>query len=443
MQPQRTYRTLSYVAKLFCSFITSLFFLSLACSAQKVISISINGGINPASAEFIQQSIYKARDQKAECLIINLNTPGGLLTSTRAIVSDILKAPLPVIVFVSPTGAHAGSAGVFITMAAHVAAMAPGTNIGAAHPVTIQGKSDAVMNEKGTNDAAAFIKSIATQRNRNSEWGERAVRYSVAITEKEALENNVIDVIANTEADLLQLLDGKRLQLETENKILHTKNASIHIIKMGFFLKVLDLISNPNIVYLLMMLGFFGILFELMAPGTLFPGIAGVIFLIFAFYSLSSMPVNYAGVALILFGIVLYLLEIKIISHGLLGIGGTVSVLLGSLFLFRNSPTENILSLSWSVIIATTAVTALFFLFIVGMGLKAQKAKPALGANVLIGKKAVSLTELDPSGQVAVMGEIWNATAVSERIKKGEEVIIKNVKDLTLYVERTTANELL
>ena len=315
-----------------------IFFLPSISFAQKVISININEGINPSTAEYIHQGIEKAQNENAQCLLIHLNTPGGLLTSTREIVKDIMQSQVPVIVYVSPTGAHAGSAGVFITMAANIAAMAPGTNIGASHPVTSEGKTDAVMNEKVTNDAAAFIRTIAEKRGRNIIWADDAVRNSVAITEKEALEKNVINLIANDDKDLLNQVDGKQVELNNGSKILHTKNATVEPFQMGFFQKVLSRLSDPNISYIIMMLGFYGLLFELFSPGAIFPGIIGVICLILAFYSMSSMPVNYAGIALIVFGIILFLLEIKIISHGILAIGGIISVLLRSMILFRTSP---------------------------------------------------------------------------------------------------------
>lgn len=424
----------TYFLKRFCFIAFLLFLNSTLLSAQKVISITINDGINPATAEFINQAIEKAQKEKAECLLINLNTPGGLLTSTREIVTNIMKSQAPVIVYVSPTGAHAGSAGVFITMAANIAAMAPGTNIGAAHPVSMQGKADPVMMEKGTNDAAAFLRTIAEKRNRNILWAEDAVRNSVAITESEALEKNVINIIADSEKDLLAQIDGKRIGLNNGYKILHTKNATVQSMEMGFFQKVLSRISDPNIAYVLMMLGFYGLLFELFSPGAIFPGIVGVISLILAFYAMSSMPVNYAGVALIVFGIILFLLEIKIISHGILAIGGIISVLLGSMILFRSSPAENFVALSWSVIFLVTAVSALFFIFIIMMGLRAQRSEPVSGANVLIGKTAQTIEELNPSGQVQIVGETWNAISLSGKINEHEKVIVKEIKGLTLYV---------
>ncbi len=414
------------------------FIISFSLSAQKVIAININESINPASAEFIYEGIQKAQTENAECLIINLNTPGGLLVSTREIVTNIMKSEVPVVVYVSPSGAHAGSAGVFITMAANIAAMAPGTNIGAAHPVSLQGKSDSVMNAKGTNDAAAFLRTIAEKRGRNVQWAEEAVRNSVAITEEEALEKNVINIIAITQKDLLAQLDGKTVELNGGSKVLHTKDATVAYIEMGFFQKVLSRLSDPNIAYIIMMLGFYGLLFELFSPGAIFPGIVGVICLILAFYSMSSMPVNYAGLALIVFGIVLYLLEIKIVSHGLLAIGGTVSVLLGSMILFRSTPAENYISLSWAVIFAVTAVSALFFVFLITMGLRAQKAKKISGLSTMIGQTAVTLGALDPAGQVKILGQIWKAISLADTINANEKVTVKEIKELTLYVEPQT-----
>lgn len=425
--------------KRFILFFAVFFLFPFFSFAQKVISINVNESINPSSAEYIQQGIETAEKENAECLVINLNTPGGLLTSTREIVTNIMQSKVPVIVYISPSGAHAGSAGTFITLASNIAAMAPGTNIGAAHPVTLEGKMDAVMTEKVTNDASAFIRTIAEKRDRNIQWADDAVRNSVSITEQEALEKNVINIVAVNEKDLLNQVDGKQVQTSNGAKTLHTKNATVEDLEMGFFQKVLSRLSDPNIAYIIMMLGFFGLLFELFNPGAIFPGIVGVICLILAFYSMSSMPVNYAGLALIIFGIILYLLEVKIVSHGMLAIGGTVSVLLGSLFLFRSSPTNNFVSLSYTVIFSVTAVTALFFIFLVTMGLRAQRTKPVSGVNAMIGQTAVTLTALDPSGQVSVIGEIWRAVSLSDTINANEKVIIKEIKELTLYVEPENA----
>lgn len=412
-----------------------------SADAQKVVSISVSESINPASAEFIQQALRSAEKSEAQCLIIGLNTPGGLLTSTRDIVSYIMASQVPVVVYVSPSGARAGSAGVFITMSAHLAAMAPGTNIGAAHPVDMQGKAEGVMGEKSTNDAVAFIRSIAEKRNRNAMWAEDAVRTSASITETEALAENVVNLIADNQTDLLQKINGLEVVTAAGTVTLHTANAQVESMEMGLFLKVLSKLSDPNIAYVLMMIGFFGLVFELFNPGAIFPGIVGVISLILAFYAMSSLPVNYAAVALIVFGIVLYLLEIKVVSHGMLAIGGTVSVLLGSMFLFRTSSADAVQSLSWTVIITTTLVTTLFFLFVVGMGLKAQRAKPATGGSALVGKTGTAITDLNPEGRVQVTGESWRAVSTGEMIALGSQIIVTDVKGLTLHVSASKAED--
>ena len=404
--------------------------------AQKVISIQIDGTINPASADFIHNAIEKADKENAECLVIHLNTPGGLLTSTRNIVSDLLVSPVPVIVYVSPGGAHAGSAGVFITMAANIAAMAPATNIGAAHPVTMQGTMDSTMNSKATNDAAAFIRSIADKRNRNLDWAEDAVRNSVSITEAEALQKNVIDIVADTEKDLLSQIDGKRVQLPFGEHVLQTKNAVVQTYSMSVWEKILNIISDPSIAYILLLLGMYGIMFELYNPGAMLPGIVGVISLILAFYSMHSLPVNYAGLALIIFGIILFILEIKIVSHGILAIGGIVSLLLGSMMLIRTSSGLELAKISRVVIFSATVVTALFFLFVIGVGLKAQRRKVVTGREGLPGITGVAMGLLDPIGLVMVEGEIWNAESVGGDIQKDEKVRVKEMKDLKLYVEK-------
>ncbi len=397
--------------------------------------MKVDGTINPVTADFIHDGIKKAGKENAECLIIHLNTPGGLLKSTRNIVSDILESPVPVVVYISPAGAQSGSAGVFITLAAHIAAMTPGTNIGAAHPVTLQGGMDSVMGEKVTNDAAAFIRSIAKKRNRNIEWAENAVRRSFSYSETEALEDSAVDLIAKNELQLLNMIDGKTVELSSGTKILHTRDAAIVEYKMSLVEKLLDLLSDPNIAYILLLLGMYGVMFELYNPGAILPGIVGVIALILSFYSMNTLPINYAGLALIIFGIILFLLEIKIVSHGLLAIGGVVSLLLGSMMLIKTGSSPEISTISRSVIISATAVSALFFLFVVGAGIKAQKRKAVTGASALIGMTGEVLDVLDPSGNIKVQGEIWKAASLAGTINKGEKVRIKEVKELKLFVE--------
>ena len=421
--------------KHFLSYCLFLFLFPLSVFSQKVISITIDGTINPVSADFIHDNIRKADRENAECLLIHLNTPGGLLKSTRQIVSDILESPVPVIVYVSPGGAHAGSAGVFITLASHIAVMAPGTNIGAAHPVTLQEQMDSTMNEKVTNDAAAFIRSIAEKRNRNIAWAERAVRRSYSYSETEALEDSVIDLIAKNEKELLNKIDGKQIQLASGEKILHTASATIEEHKMNIWEKILDIISDPNIAYILFLLGLYGLLFELYNPGAILPGIVGVISLVLALYSMHTLPVNYAGLALIIFAIILFLLEIKIVSHGLLAIGGIISLLIGSMMLIKSSPLEMI-KISRSIIISATVVTALFFLFVVGLGIKAQRRKGVTGLEGLIGATGEVTEALTPGGRIRVQGEVWNAESLSGSVNIGEKVRIREMKNLKLYVEK-------
>lgn len=410
--------------------------MPLLLPAQTVISIKVDGAINPVVAAYIHRSIEKAVSEKAVCLLIHFNTPGGLLKSTRIIVGDILESPVPVIVYVSPAGAHAGSAGVFITLAADIAAMAPGTNIGAAHPVNLQGGSDSIMNSKTTNDAAAFIRTIAEYRKRNLEWAEDAVRQSVAITAKEALEKNIIDLIAPNDRDLLDQVDGKSIVRGSATIILHTKGATIQTLEMGFTEKMLDLVSDPDVAYILLMLGLFGLIFELFNPGIIFPGIIGFISLVLAFYALNTLPVNWAGLALIIFGVVLLLLEIKIASHGMLAIGGIAALLIGSLMLIRPDSTLEVARISRTLIISAVVVTTCFFLFVIGMGLKAQRGKPVTGIEGMVGETGETMDALHPAGRVRAHGEIWNAVSVTGNINRGEKVRVTEVKDLTLYVER-------
>ena len=411
-----------------------LFLFPASVVAQKVISMKIHGNINPVSADFIHNGIEKAKNENAECLIIQLNTPGGLVTSTREIVSDILESPVPVIVYVSPGGAHAGSAGVFITLAAHIAAMAPGTNIGAAHPVTMQ-QIDTIMNEKITNDAAAFIRTIAKKRNRSMAWAESSVRRSFAYTETEALEDSAIDLIAKNEQELLKLVDGRTVELSSGAKTLHTASATVSTYTMSVWEKILDLISDPNITYILFLVGLFGILFELYNPGAILPGIAGVIALVLSLYSMHTLPINYAGLALIIFAVILFLLEIKIVSHGLLAIGGIVSLLLGSMMLLKSGSSPDAVRISRAVIFSATAVTAVFFLFIIGVGIKAQRRKPVTGAEAMIGATGEVIDELSPAGTVKVQGEIWNAESVAGNINAGEKVKITALKNMKVFVE--------
>ena len=416
------------------------FFLMPLIQAQTVLSITIDGAINPTVAAYIQRGIEKATSKNAECLIIHLNTPGGLLKSTRVIVGEILDSPVPVVVYVSPGGAHAGSAGVFITMAANIAAMAPGTNIGAAHPVSLQSGMDSVMNEKTTNDAAAFIRTIAEKRNRNLEWAEDAVRESVSVTAREALVKNIIDLVVYDVASLLEQINGKTVEVQGGSKVLNTSKATVENLDMTFIEKLLNILGDPNIAYILMLIGFYGILFELYSPGAIFPGVLGGISLILAFYSMHTLPVNYAGLALIVFAIILFILEIKIVSHGMLAIGGVISLLLGSLMLIRPGSALEFARISSGVIIPAVVFTAAFFLFLIGMGLKAQRSKSVTGAGSMVGETGEALESFDTTGQVLVHGEIWKAETVAGKIEKGQAIRVTAIENFKLFIEPVKKN---
>ncbi|MBU2446297.1 MAG: nodulation protein NfeD [Bacteroidetes bacterium] len=404
--------------------------------SKKIYLLTIDGAINPASTEYIQEGIKAAVDDDAECVIIKLNTPGGLLKSTRVIVTEFLQAKIPIVVYVHPQGSQAASAGVFVTMAAHIAAMAPGTNIGAAHPVSLQGQQDSIMMEKATNDAAAFIRTISEKRKRNIEWGEDAVRKSLSITETEALEKNVIDIVATSVDDLIQKLDGRKVETIEGEKEINSVGAEIIPYDMSFKHKLLNTLSDPNIAYILFMLGLYGLLFELYNPGSIFPGVVGGICIILAFYSFHTLPINYAGLALIIFAIILFILEIKVVSHGILTIGGTISLILGSIMLIDSDSTLEFVKISWQIIALFVVLTVVFFVFAIGLGIKAQRKKVTTGIEGLLLEEGFVVSDLKPIGTIQIHGEIWNAESVEGKISKGHRVKVLEVNNLTLKVRK-------
>lgn len=414
----------------------SILTFQLNGQTTNVLVITLDGSINPAASDYIHYGIEQAVNHNSECIVLRLNTPGGLLESTRTIVSDILQSPIPVVVYVSPPGSRAASAGVFITLAAHIAAMAPGTNIGSAHPVSLQGQMDSIMTEKVTNDAAAFIRTISEKRNRNVKWAEEAVRKSISITETEALRDSVIDLIANNMKDLLEKINGKKIQTAVGLAILNTKNSHLIYVDMSFQQKLLSILSDPNIAYILFMLGVYGLLFELYSPGSIFPGVVGVISLLLTFYSMHTLPINYAGLALIIFAIILFILEIKIVSHGILTVGGVISLILGSLMLIKTDPGFDVLQVSWEVILLFVILTVLFFTFAIGLGIKAQRKKPATGQEGLLNEIGEAITELEPNGRIKVHGEIWNAESIDGKISKGGKIIITGISNLKLQIKK-------
>ena len=414
------------VAVLSLTFITSL-------SSADIIVIKADGIVNPVMSEFISKSIDEAAENNSELVVIELDTPGGLDTSMRVIVKKIISSEVPVAVHVSPSGARAASAGVFITMSAHIASMSPSTNIGAAHPVSVGSKMDEEMSKKAENDAAAYIRSIAEKKKRNAEWAEKAVRESVSITEKEALELKVIDLISADIGSLLEAIDGRTVETTAGKVVVRTKGVNVMHREMDMRDRILDIISNPNIAYMLMLLGFYGIFFELTNPGVIFPGVIGTISLILAFYSFQTLPVNYAGLLLIVLAIVLFILEIKVTSYGLLSIGGLISMLIGSLMLFE-SPLP-FFQLSLKVILPGVILTTLFFTMTVFLVVKAYRRKPVTGSEGLIGMEGSAKTDILKDGQVSVHGELWSAWS-DEPITAGEKIVVESMEHLKFKVKK-------
>jgi len=421
---------------LFLVFVFIVFNVSTASTQMQVELIQIKGGtINPVSAEFIINSIDQAEENQSQCLIIELDTPGGLIVSTQDIVKRMLASNVPLVVYVYPSGGGAVSAGVSITIAAHFAVMAPGTNIGAAHPVGA-GKTDTsdVSVQKATNWWATYNRSIAEKRGRNPEWAEKAVRESESITETEALKKNVIDFICPNLDSLLSLLDGKVAKLDSGKVTLHTKNARVIHHEMNWRSKILDLVSNPSIAYILLMLGILGMYFEFSNPGAILPGVLGGIFLILAFFALQQLPVNAAGILLILFATILFVLEIKVTSYGILTIGGIVSMLLGSLMLFKSTPSISV-HLPISLIISVTLAVSAFFIFAMAMAVRTIRKKVTTGKEGIIGEIGIAVSNIDPEGQVKIHGEYWKARS-DEPIKKNEKIIVIEVERLELIIKK-------
>jgi len=403
-------------------------------SAPHVDLIVIDGTINPAVDDFIRESIGRAKSNGARALIIQLDTPGGLLSSTRTIVKEILGAPVPVMVYVAPSGAGAGSAGVFITLSAHIAAMAPGTNIGAAHPVAGGGQEvKGVMGEKIENFTASFSETIARQRGRNAEWAIQAVRKSVSITEKEALKLNVIDIVAKDINDLLKQAEGRKVDLDGRTQTLSLKDVEVIRHEMNLKDRVINIIADPNIAYLLLMAGILGLYMEFSHPGVIFPGVAGAICLILALISLQLLAFNHAGLVLILLGVALLIGEAFMPSFGVLGVGGVISLALGSFLLFDTQ--DSGVGVDRSIIFAAVGTLASFVLAISYLVYRSQKSKPTLGFDGMLGEIGDVRAKLNPAGKVFVRGELWNAEADGE-IDMGEKVEIVGYQGLNLKVRR-------
>jgi membrane-bound serine protease (ClpP class) len=412
-----------------------LFINAAGAAKGDIYIVKVADAISPGVAEFIDNSIARAEKEEAACVIIELDTPGGLAESMRIIVQSILGSTVPVVVYVSPSGARAASAGVMITMAADVAAMAPGTNIGAAHPVGAGGQEiGGTMSEKIINDMVAQAKSVAEKRGRNQKWVEQAIRESVSVTETEALKEKIIDLIAKDTDDLIRQLNGRNIP---DKGVLHLDEAHKVIINPGMRTQILKTISNPNIAYILLMIGLAGLYFELSHPGAIFPGVIGGIALVLAFFALQTLPVNYAGILLIILAIIFFIMEMKVTSYGLLSVAGFISLLLGSLMLFKGTGPDTQLSLT--VLLPTIILISGFFAFVAGLVFRAQMSKPRTGTKGLVGEIGIVKKALTPEGKVFVHGELWKARAQKE-IGENVKVRVVNVENLLLEVEPQDEN---
>jgi len=428
--PRRTFAALAIAVVLAAAAMASpVAARGLPPQLARVLVVRIDGVISPVTAEQLAAAVERANRERYRALVMEIDTPGGLETSMRAMVRSILGSEVPVIAWVMPAGAHAASAGVFITMAADVAAMAPGTNIGAATPISMQGAMDSTLARKAANDAAAFARTVATQRRRNAVWAERAVREAVAVSDQEAVDLEVVDFLATSLPDLLEKSEGRSIRRGGITTELHVKGLPADRLEPGLRHRVLAILADPNVAYMLLMLGFYGLLFELQNPGAILPGIVGGICLILAFLALSTLPVTFAGIALIVLGVGFFLAEIKVMSHGLLAVGGGIAFVLGSLILFSGE----VARVSWTLIALVTISTLGFFLFVIGAGVRAQRARVRSGSKGLVGERAQAIDRLAPEGMVRVGGELWRA--ISEReVNVGGNVEITGVEGLTLRV---------
>lgn len=421
-------------------FLLLILFLAVppAYSKDRVVVVKISGAINPAVAEYVSHEISQSNAEQDALIILHMDTPGGLDTSMRQIIKKIQSSQVPVASFVAPSGSRAASAGTFITIASHIAAMAPGTNIGAAHPVNMmggggEGEQAKTMKSKVVNDAAAYIRSLAEHRKRNAHWAELAVVNSVSISAEEAKKLNVIDLIAGDIKALVLAVDGKEVQVPSGSVTLQTENLEIVYHEMNPRQKMLDIISNPNVAYILMMIGMVGIYFELSNPGLILPGVIGAISLILALYAMQTLPINYAGLLLILLGVILFIAEINIMSYGLLSVSGVISIFLGSTMLIDSD--DPALQISRAILYPTLGMTVILSLGIVVLATRTRSLKKLGGMEGMIGETGLVKETLNPNGIVLVHGELWDAEATTQ-IDEGETVRVDLVEGLKIKVSQ-------
>jgi len=402
-------------------------------STPTVVRVAVDSIIHPVAAEFVIESLAAADRLHADAFVMELSTPGGLLTSTRDIFTAMLGASTPVVVYVSPSGAQAASAGFFLLMAADVAAMAPGTNTGAAHPVGGRGEDiEGTMGEKAEEDAAATIRSLADRNKRNAELAEAAVVESKSFTAAEALESDLIDLVASDLPSLLRDIDGLEVSRGDEVLTLRTRDAQVSTLEMSGFQRFLSAIAHPNIAYILMTLGGLGLYFEFSNPGAVLPGVVGGICLILAFFALSVLPVNYAGIALIILAMIFFIAEVKVISYGMLTVAGVISLVIGSLMLFKS--TDPAIRVSLEVILSMAAFTLLVVAILVTLVVRVHGTQVVTGAEGLVNKRGVARTSVQDQGKIFVHGELWNAVS-DEEISAGSAVEVVAVDGMTLHVK--------
>jgi len=405
-----------------------------------IIVIKINGAINPVVAEFVTDEINQANVSSAELIVIQMDTPGGLDTSMRQIIKGIESSNIPVASFVSPGGSRAASAGTFITIASHIAVMEPGTNIGAAHPVNLMGGGGEsgqakTMEEKVVNDAAAYIRSLAELRGRNAQWAELSVRNSVSISAEEAQRLAVIDLVAVNLNSLVLALDKREVKIKKGSVVLSTVGKNILFKEMNRRQRILDIISNPNITYILMMLGLVGLYLELSNPGLILPGVIGAISMILALYAMQTLPINYAGLMLIILGAVLFIAEINVMSYGLLSVSGAISIFLGSIMLIDSD--DPAMQISRAVLYPTLGMTLLVTAGTIYLAARSSQLRTSTGLEGLVGEAGVVKETLNPQGRVLVHGEIWNAES-DVTISEGEKVVVESVAGLTTKVRKAS-----
>lgn len=403
-----------------------------AAAQQKVVTVPIDGVIHPITVDIVKDAITQAQNEHAELLLIELSTPGGLLDATRQIIQELDASPVPVVTYVTPSGARAASAGFFILEAGDIAAMAPGTNTGAASPVLLNGQMDDTMRKKVENDAAALLRSMTSRRGRNSALAEETIRDAKAFTEKEALDQKLIELVAPSQEDLFRQLNGREIARWDGNKrTLHLTDVAVIEARETVRERIMAAIADPNIGFILMVLGALGVYVELSSPGLIFPGVLGGILLLLGLSSLSILPINWVGVALLLLAVTFFVLEAKFTSHGVLGLGGTVSMILGALLLVNGPPDVRIHPLT---AVAVSVPFALITMFLVAIVVQARRNKVLTGSSGMIGEIGVSRTALEPEGQILVHGEYWDAVA-STNVPAGAQVRIKAITGLKLLVE--------